>query len=157
MRIGVIDAIAEDLLTVSRHNRARQLRAVDVQLIELGEAVDLKACDPARRQDARGRQARLQRRKADRELRRVLGKVVGDALQLTRLGGKVQLLQHHGANLGKYRIHAVIGRHPVQHLKDTPERAQIDAHDLLDVGILHFDRDLDAVFGASAVDLTNRR
>jgi hypothetical protein len=156
MRIGVIQPVAEDLLTVRSDDGAGELAAVNAQLIEATEVGHLDALHPGRGQHARRRQLGDDLGKLDRQRRLVLAKVVGDALQVAGLGGEVQLLQHHGANLDEHRVESVGRCDAMQQPKDPPERRQIDANDLVDVGILNLDRDGQAGLGAGAMNLPNR-
>ena len=97
--------------------------------------------------------------------RRTLGKPTpvrcgerrGDALDVVGLAAEVELLQHHGADLAIEPLHALVRDEPRDDAEDAAQRAQIDGDDLLDVGILHLDRDLLARRQARAVHLADRR
>ena len=154
MRIGVVVAVDEDLLAIGVDRQARGLFPIDPRGAQAGQIRGLDSRHPARGQHPAGR---------------VLGDHLGeqhvgparevgrDDLHRRGFLAIVELGQDHLANLAVDRAKAPLGHELAQQAEDALQGAQVGLDDLLDVRVLHLDRDLAAVLEAREMHLPDRR
>ena len=153
VRIGVIDAVGEDLLAVELDDLTGEMPAVDLELLRGDLVGDLEAGLEVGDQHAVGRQLLDDRRERDV---RAAHEVRGDPRRVARLGLVVELLHHDRADLAIQLVEPLVRHEPLDDVEDPAQRVEVAADDLLDVGVLHLDRDLGAVDQAREVDLPDR-
>src|SRR5215510_12175040 len=154
VRVGVVDTVGEDLLAVDLDDLARELAAVEPELLDAEAIGDLAAGLEVGDQDARGGQLVDDPGEADVGAALEVGR---DPLGVVGLGLVVELVHDDRADLAVQLGQALIGNEPADDPEDPAQGVEVAAHDLLDVGVLDLDRDLGAALQVRHVDLTDRR
>ena len=148
----------KNLLAVGLDADAGSGTAVDLEAFDPFEIGDLDPLHPFGGQHARRRELGHHPREPHLRRRRLAGgEVGGDLLDGGGLASVVELGQHHLPDLAVDGVEPVVGHEPAQHGEDPLQRPQIDADDLLDVGVLDLDRHLLARRQPRAVHLADRR
>ena len=142
VRIGVIDAVDEDLLAVGLDAPGgRPRRDRPPAPASRVEVADLGPVDPLGGQHARRRELRDHPREA-----RTFGprpaKLAAICAMASASRAVVELGQDHLADLAVDGVEALVGHEPAEQIEDAAQRPQVGPDDLLDVGVLHLDRDL---------------
>jgi hypothetical protein len=153
VRIGVIDAVGEDLLAVDLDDLTSELTAIETELLDRLAIRDLAARLEVRDEHARGRELVDDLR--ERDVGAAL-EVRTDRARVLGLRAVIELLENDRANLAIELLESLVRDEPADDAEDAAQREQIAPHDLLDVGVLHLHRDLLAGVEARDVDLTDR-
>ena len=153
VRVGVIDAVGEDLLAVDLDHLSRQHAAIDIHAAKRRAIGDLAARFEMRGQHAAGRAVGNDARK------RAIGaafEMAGHACALLSLGAVIEFGDHDGADLAIEILHAVVRHEIFEDAKDAAQRLEIGLNDLFDIWVLHLHRDFFAGDKAREMHLPNR-